>query len=472
MSTIKPFFFCCIVIIVFAVSFIAETSKAQQPIGYSTRDVISGLNVPWEVCWGPDNWIWFTERIGTINRLNPETSERELLLIEGDVSQVHESGMLGLDFHPNFPDSPYVFAVFTYIDSVTDFWKHPTYMKVVRYTYTGDSLIDRITIYDKIHGKYAHNGSRIIVTDDRKIFVTTGENYDTPQWAQMDSLPNGKILRLNIDGSIPDDNPWHGSPAWTKGHRNAQGLCFGPTGILYSSEHGDFTDDEINIIRPKQNYGWPIVAGYCDSANEMTFCQDSNVAVPLYAWTPTVAVCGIEFDTSDLYPDLQNSLLVATLKDQTLRILQMDSAGENVLNTLSYWMWMTSDAPRHAGRLRDVCITPSGRIFISTSNSTVDETHIDRIFEFIPNNIKGVQQPQTRAAARLLSNPAHDDITITNLPSIPATLELVDVLGKRIYHSRTSSPERTIHVRSLARGSYYIRISAGTMTQTIPVMIH
>lgn len=447
-----------------------STSVISQPVGYSTREFISGLNVPWEIAWGRDNWIWFTERIGSINRVNPETGERKLLLRETDVFQWYESGMLGMDFHPNFPDSPYVYVVYTYLDSITVPWPRDTYMKVVRYRYGNDTLTERVIIYDRIHGRYIHNGSRIIVTDDRKIFVTTGEN-DFPDWAQNDSIPNGKILRLNIDGSIPDDNPWKGSSVWSKGHRNAQGLCFGPDSTLYASEHGNLTDDEVNIIHSKQNYGWPGVEGYCDSIYEMQFCNDSSVSEPLYAWTPTVAVCGMEYYSSDLYPDWKNSLLIATLKDATLHVLQLDSAGKNVTSKLSHWMWMTSDTLLHAGRLRDVCVSPDGRVFISTSNSTLENVYLDKIFEIMPNNIKDVKDnAKLQPRITLLPNPVSDYIYISGLVG-KCAIEIHDVLGKAIYSSVTSSNEVTISVRNITSGAYYVRVVSDGMIQTIPVII-
>lgn len=456
---------------VFILILLAWSSSNAQPAGYKTRDVIYGVNIPWEMRWGPDNWIWFTERIGTICKVNPETGEKKLLRVESDVHQVVESGMLGLDFHPNFPDSPYVYSVFTYIDSVSVPGLSPMFMKVVRYTYENDTLAERVTIFDKINGRYIHNGSRIIVTKDRKIFITAGENY-FPEWAQIDSLPNGKILRINIDGSIPEDNPWPGSPVWTKGHRNPQGLCFGPDGTLYSSEHGEDTDDEVNVILKKRNYGWPAVRGYCDSASEMTFCNDSNVVEALRAWTPTIAVCGLEYYHSDLYPDWTNCLLLATLKDASLYVLPVDTVTHTITGEQRLWMLMTSDTLRHAGRLRDVCISPTGRVFISTSNSIGENKYIDGIFEIIPDHIKDVPQDEKKTESIVVSpNPSSEYITISNLPSRGSIVEVLDQLGRSVYSSVASSGQTTISVHNFARGAYYVRMMSGSTVQTVPVII-
>src|SRR4030095_1738498 len=119
-----------------------------------------------------------------------------------------------------------------------------------------------------------------------KLFVTTGD-ASNQSLAQSISSPNGKVLRLNLDGTIPADNPVAGNPYWSWGHRNPQGLVYA-NNILYSSEHGPSNDDEVNIIERGRNYGWPNVQGFCDAGSEPAFCTANNVREPLKAWTPTI----------------------------------------------------------------------------------------------------------------------------------------------------------------------------------------
>ena len=218
--------------------------------------IASNLNFPWEILWGPDNHIWMTERGGKISRLNPTTGAITPLLTINEVESNGEGGLLGMALHPQFPATPHVFVVYNY-DSGSGYKE-----KVVRYTYNGTTLSDPIVIIDNIDASNIHNGSRIAISSDLKLFISTGDAANTPL-SQNASSPNGKILRLNMDGTIPGDNPVAGNPYWSLGHRNPQGLVFA-NNKLYSSEHGPSNDDEVNIIEKGRNYGWVNVHGFCD----------------------------------------------------------------------------------------------------------------------------------------------------------------------------------------------------------------
>jgi glucose/arabinose dehydrogenase len=255
-----------------------------------------------------------TERNGTVSRIDPETGERKVILTLADVREVGESGLLGLALHPGFADTPQVFLVYTYGSSTLR-------EKLVRYTYNGTSLVDPVTLIQDIPASSTHDGSRLRVLPDRTLLMTTGDAQISAAPQSHTSL-NGKILRLRFDGSAPGDNPEAGAPypanlVWTTGHRNPQGLAPGPDGIVYSSEHGPTSDDEINIVMKGRNYGWPNVAGFCDnvtSPNEKSFCQDSSVVEPIKAWSPTIAPAGTGYyaATMPIAPFL-HSLLVSTV---------------------------------------------------------------------------------------------------------------------------------------------------------------
>jgi hypothetical protein len=182
---------------------------------------------------------------------------------------------------------------------------------------------------------------------------------------------------MNLDGSVPEDNPIQGSYVWTWGHRNAQGLVISPLGVIYSSEHGTSTDDEVNIIEKGRNYGWPNVEGFCDEPSETQFCADSNVVEPIAAWTPTLAVAGTDFYEHSAIPEWQNSLLVTSLKASTLAALKLSTDGRSVIKEeLFFQDWF--------GRLRDICISPDGRVFLAVSNMDdwgTDRAGDDRIVE-------------------------------------------------------------------------------------------
>jgi glucose/arabinose dehydrogenase len=328
-------------------------------------------------------------------------------------------------------------------------------------------------LFDSIKASDSHNGSRVVVGPDNKLYVTTGETYYTPALAQMDESPNGKVLRLNLDGSIPDDNPWKGSPVWTKGHRNPQGLCFGPDSTLYASEHMTWHDDEINIILRGRNYGWPVIEGPTDDGPEFGMKADSNCVDPITSWTPTIAPTGIEYYTSDRFSSWKNSLLLTSLINQGFWHLKLDSSGKNIIGKERFDLFVQyEDTLIPAGRLRDVCVSPDGRVFVSTSNVWTPENLYDRIFEILPEILNHTaDDSKQNFSVQVYPNPSNEYITISNLPSQRSTIELIDQLGRNIYSSTVSSIEETISVRNVTSGAYYVRIVSGGEVQTIPVII-
>ncbi len=317
-----------------------------------------GLSYPWEILWGPSNKLWITERGGKISTVDPTTGTATLMFTIVEVVSQGEGGLLGMVLHPDFNTTPEVFVAYNYL-------KSGTYTeKIVKFTYNGTTLTNPVILLDNISASNIHNGCRLAISPDKKLYISTGDASVNTR-AQDKSSLSGKILRINLDGTIPADNPTPGSPVWSFGHRNPQGLVFvGNT--LYSSEHGNTTDDEINIIQKNRNFGWPNVEGACGSGSESTFCSINNVAEPIYSWTPTIAPSGIDYYNNDAIPQWKNSLLLAVLKDSELLQLKLTAAGDktdavNVFYKSTY------------GRMRDVCVAPDGKVYIITSNGSNDK---------------------------------------------------------------------------------------------------
>jgi len=319
------------------------------------RAVASGLRFPWGMVYGPDNFIWFTERGGKISRLNPSNGQITLLLTIGDVRENGEGGLLGIVLNTDFATNPWVYVAYNYGNSYKE--------KIVRYTYTGGVLTNPITIIDNIGASSNHNGSRLLITSG-KLFISTGDAADT-NTPQNISSTSGKILRFNLDGSIPADNPYPNNPVWSYGHRNPQGLV-AVGNKIFSSEHGPDSDDEINIIEKGRNYGWPNIKGFCDESGEQSFCTANSIAQPLTVWTPTIAPSGMAYYTSDYIPQFKNSLLLAVLKNTKLMQLKLDNAQTKIEGTKDFFV-------NTYGRMRDVCVSPEGKIYICTSNGTDDK---------------------------------------------------------------------------------------------------
>jgi glucose/arabinose dehydrogenase len=329
--------------------------------------VAEGLTLPWGMVWGPDNWLWVTERYGRISRIDPESGEQHTLLVlknvaygdpkkSPDKATTPNSGLLDIALDPDFPKKPYVYVV--YCKAV-----HDTFCVncLSRFTYKPDTLTDEKVIFDKVQAFSQHDAGRLLFDKTGKILFTTGD-YMEDERAQEDASLNGKILRLNIDGSIPSDNPDPKSYIWAKGFRDPEGLAFGPTGILYNSDHGPESDDEVNIITKGGNYGWPKVRGIISRDSEVAFDKTNNTIEPMWYWTPTLAPGGIAYFHNSKYPFYDNSILVAFLKGARLLQLKLDKTGNRVVQTHTY-------IEKEFGRLRSLCVAPDGRIFVSTSNA-------------------------------------------------------------------------------------------------------
>ena len=285
------------------------------------------------------------------------------MLTLSDVVEQGEGGLLGMALHPDFNSNPQVFIAYNYNNGG---YKE----KIVRFNYSNGSLTNAVTIFDNIAAANYHNGCRLVFGPDKKLYISTGDATNT-SLAQLTSSLNGKILRINTDGSIPADNPIAGSAIWSIGHRNPQGLVW-HNNILYSSEHGPNNDDEVNIIQKGKNYGWPDVQGFCNTSAEQSYCTANDIVEPLKAWTPTIATAGIDYYASDRIPQWKGSLLMCSLKGSTLYQLQLNNAGTIIDNTVTF-------LANKYGRLRDICISPEGKVYICTSNANNDKIiEIDR----------------------------------------------------------------------------------------------
>ncbi len=331
-----------------------DLSAQQGETKVEVTAVARDLDQPWELVWGPDRHIWFTEHAGKISRLNPETGKKEVLISIKDVLRLTTPGLMGLALHPDFRKNPYVFTDYTFRRDSTH-----NGLRLVRYTYRNGGLHDPKVLLE-MPASRGHSGSRLVISPDRKLMFATGDAAVLTNAQSLSSLA-GKVLRLNLDGSVPADNPIKGSYVWSWGHRNPQGLVYGKNGLLYSAEHGDAVEDELNLIEPLQNYGWPKVEGFCDQPKEAAFCDSVKITPPIKAWTPVIAPAGIDYYAADAIPEWKHSILLVTLKDADLRVLKLDPSGKKITGETIYF-------DKQYGRLRDLCISPEGDVYLSTSN--------------------------------------------------------------------------------------------------------
>jgi PQQ-dependent dehydrogenase (s-GDH family) len=399
------------------------------PEHFSLRVVATGVGDPWEITWGPDGYLWVTERTAfRVTRFNPaDGSAHVALKLDGVYQSVAHDGVLGMALDPNLLKGrgrDYVYVAYTYdIDPGPGVTRN---LRIRRYTYDSNTqtLASPVEVIDGLPHHDDHGGGRLMFGPDGKLYFSRGDegagwlaNYCRPNRAQdlttaaqvqaHDwSTYQGKILRLNTDGSIPNDNPvlkGVRSHIYSYGHRNPQGFAFGPTGIFYEAEHGPSTDDEINIIAAGMNYGWPHVAGFKDdrsytynrwaqSAPEPceTLKFDSISPPPSVRrekeseWnepfvpplatlftvpagydlrasgTATIAPSGIDLYTSKAIPGWATSVLVTGMRTGAIYRVKLSADGKTAAGApVEYF--------KAATRYRDLALHPDGtRIYAST----------------------------------------------------------------------------------------------------------
>lgn len=226
-----------------------ESSIDAQPVDDDVVQVVKdGLSTPWAIVFLPDGTRVVSERGGQIR----VGDSQQPIVVDGVVER-GEGGLLGLAIHPDFHDNGRLYLYYTTEVSGS------TINRVEAATLRNNELIDRRTILDEIPGAANHNGGAIEFGPDGKLYVANGDAGDTRLPQDRESLA-GKILRMNDDGSVPDDNPFN-SLVWSYGHRNPQGLAWDSDGRLWSVEHGPQANDELNLIERGGNYGWPEITG-------------------------------------------------------------------------------------------------------------------------------------------------------------------------------------------------------------------
>ncbi len=345
-----------------------ESPPAYPGFGVRVETVAQDLTVPWSIDWLPDGTALFTERLGYLKLIQNGTTDPTALLLRQSTSLV--GGMLGVAVDPNFEENNYIYLYRTYNEG--DILLN----KLVRYTLTDGRVANEYTVLDNIPGAVFENGGRIQFGPDWKIYITTGYATDPFLAQDPDSLA-GKILRINPDGTVPDDNPIEGSPVWSMGHRHPQGLDWDAAGNLLVSEHGPSgwrgaAHDEINLIAPGANYGWPIIVGG-ETAE--------GLRPPLvHSGNDTWAPSGAEFYDGDKIPEWTGKFFVAALRGTHLHMIDFDLENNAVVSHTRLFL-------ESFGRLRDVQTGPDGYLYLLTSNQDgwlIPADNDDRILRIVP----------------------------------------------------------------------------------------
>jgi glucose/arabinose dehydrogenase len=338
---------------------------------FQVETFIEGLEIPWGMAFLPDGRLLVTERRGTLRIADTEGGLSAPLAGVPPVRNQGQGGLLDVALHPGFADNRWVYLAYSHSRGDEGF-------TVISRGRLGDGGLEGVeTLYQApgqdYSGRGQHYGARIVFDADGYMFFSIGDRGER-QEAQDLGTANGKLHRLHDDGRVPADNPFVGrddtqASIWSYGHRNQQGVAVHPeTGRIWTAEHGPRGGDELNLIGRGLNYGWPAISyGINYNGTPITDATHAEgMEQPVYYWTPSLGVCGIEFYDGDAFPRWRNSLFVSSLALQRLHRLQIE--GERVVH---------DEILFETDRVRDIETGPDGYVYVALENP-------GRIVRFVP----------------------------------------------------------------------------------------
>ncbi|MDO8504096.1 MAG: PQQ-dependent sugar dehydrogenase [bacterium] len=313
---------------------LVSSPKEILPEGTEVIQVVAtNLRIPWEIAFLPNGDMLFTEREGLLRIKTADGQIKTIATIE-EVNEIGEGGLLGIALHPKFASQNFLYLYYTYKSSGEN-----TLNRVVRYTLNGITLGEKAIIVDSIPGSSNHNGGRIKFGPDGFLYITTGDAQN-PSLAQKKNSLAGKILRVSDDGTIPTDNPFPNSPVYSYGHRNPQGLAWDDKGQLWATEHGSSAFDEVNLILPGKNYGWPEIRGSESREGLETPFLHSGTST----WAPSGATT------------ISDSLFFSGLRGSAIFELNLKTKN------------LKKHFENQFGRIRAIALGPDGFFYILTNN--------------------------------------------------------------------------------------------------------
>lgn len=337
-------------------------------LSVEAEKVVSGTGIGWGIAFLPDGDMLVTEKSGTLYRISDGEIVAEITDgIPSDLDVNGQGGFLDIELHPNYEENGWIY--FSYSSSAGSGEGSNT--AIIRAKLENDALVNVEELYkaEPNSTRGQHYGSRIVFDNDGYMFFSIGDRGNRDVLPQDITMDGGKIYRLNDDGSIPSDNPFVGEDGakeavYSYGHRNPQGMALNPeSGIVWANEHGPQGGDEVNIIEPGNNYGWPVIS-YGINYNGTEFAEDTaraGMEQPILYWDPSIAPAGMTFVTSDKYPGWEGDLLVASLKFSY--IAHLDVEGNEILEE--------TKLVEGVGRIRAIEEGPDGYIYFTAEGDGV-----------------------------------------------------------------------------------------------------
>ncbi len=342
----------------------AELETIEYKI--KSEEYATGLEIPWSIVFIDENKALVTERPGRLRII-----ENGNLLpdpVNGTPKVLHagQGGLLDVAIDPDFENNGWVYLSYSHeIEQRKGDRRSAAMTRIVRGKIKDNNWINQEVIFEAPHEMYKttrhHYGSRIVFDPEGHLYFSIGERGYQDD-AQDISLPNGKVHRINRDGSIPKDNPFvntKGAMAsiFSYGNRNIQGMSVHPeTGEVWATEHGPMGGDELNLIKAGNNYGWPVIT-YGRNYNGTVITEErrkEGMQQPAFYWNPSPAFCGLDFYKGELFPKWKNKLLVGALKFEEVKLLTI--ADDRVIHE--------EILIKNAGRVRDVECGSDGAVYV------------------------------------------------------------------------------------------------------------
>ena len=343
----------------------APDSSTTLDYTFDVQVFARGLEIPWAIDFIDDETALITERPGRVRIVRNGELDPQPVAGTPDVQHAGQGGLLDVAVDPDYASNGWIYLAYSHALPATGAERAPSMTRVVRGRIDGNTWTDQEVLFEAPHDTYHttahHYGTRIIFDRDGHLFFSIGDRGMQDQ-AQDLSRPNGKVHRINRDGSIPSDNPFvgweHALPSiYSYGHRNPQGLDIHPeTGELWAVEHGPFGGDELNRVVAGRNYGWPVIT-YGINYNQTIITEERSrpgMEQPVFYWRPSIAISGLAFYDHSRLPYWKNQALVSALRDKEVRIVQIHDG--RVLHE--------EVILQDAGRVREAVAGPDGSIYV------------------------------------------------------------------------------------------------------------
>tara|TARA_B100000424_G_scaffold81193_1_gene60838 strand:+ start:746 stop:1909 length:1164 start_codon:yes stop_codon:yes gene_type:complete len=336
--------------------------KTQKEI-FRVETFAEGFDVPWGMTFLPNKDLIVSDRNGNLWRIKYKSKIKNKISGLPKVRYKGQGGLLDIEVHPDFINNNFLYISFSdYLQGN----QNKSFTSIFRFKLQDNKLINKKIIFQANNKFYSrsniHYGIRMVFDKEGYLYFSIGDRGSRNQ-AQLLTYPNGKIHRLHDDGSVPMDNPFINvnnaiKSIWTYGNRNPQGLAIHPiSDIIFETEHGPKGGDELNIISPGNNYGWPeITYGKNYSGTTITkYTHKEGMEQPVIHWTPSIAVCGIDFYDGNVFKNWENNLLVTSLKFENLYRLTIEK-NKVIDQEIIY---------SAGSRIRDVETGPDGYIYVA-----------------------------------------------------------------------------------------------------------